>query len=150
MKLTEHFTFDELVASELGLRHGIPNLPEDTHITGNLHVLARGLERVRLILNRPMVITSGYRSPRVNALAGGARESAHLSGLAADFRVPGMSAREVCLAIKDHASIGYQQLINEGHWTHVSFTDQQTVAPAMETLTAHFHGGRATYTKGIT
>ena len=73
---------------------------------------------------------------------------AHLSGLAADFRVPGLTARDVCLAIKDHASIGYEKLICEGGWTHIAFTDQAR-APAMETLTAHFGKGPVTYTKGI-
>ena len=148
MNLTEHFTFEELVASEVAMRHGVSNMPDNSHISGNLHVLARGLERVRLILNRPMIVTSGYRSPRVNALVGGVSTSAHLSGLAADFRVPGMSARDVCLAIKDHASIGFEELIFEGNWTHIAFTDTAR-APAMEILTAHFSGGRVNYTKGI-
>ena len=150
MNLTEHFTLAELIASDMALRHGIPNLPEDPHITGNLHVLARGLERTRLILNRPMVITSGYRSERVNALVGGARNSAHLRGLAADFKVPGMSAREVCRAIKDHASIGFETLICEGAWAHIAFTDEAR-SPAMHVLTAHFTPGHPTsYSKGIT
>jgi zinc D-Ala-D-Ala carboxypeptidase len=149
MNLTEHFTLDELLASDMALRHSINNVPADPHITGNLHVLASGLERVRAILARPMVITSGYRNERVNKLVGGSRNSAHLRGLAADFKVPGMSARDVCLIIQNHASIGFETLIMEGTWTHIDFTDAAR-APDGTVLTAHFIPGHPTsYSKGI-
>ena len=37
----------------------------------------------------PVVITSGYRSPEVNRLAGGAKNSNHLTGCAVDIRCMG-------------------------------------------------------------
>lgn len=150
MNLTEHFTLSELIASDTALRLGIQNVPVDPRVTGNLHVLARGLERVRRALgDRPIFITSGYRSPDLNVAVRGSLNSAHLRGLAADIKVQGMAAREVCQAIANHADmIGFHQLIHEGTWTHIAFTDDGDPAGAI--LTAHFRPGRpTTYTKGL-
>ena len=61
MHLSEHFTLEELVASELAARHGIDNAPPIAFDV-NLRHLADGLEAVRTILgNNPIHITSGYR-----------------------------------------------------------------------------------------
>ena len=46
MKLTEHFTYEELVASDLATRHGIANIP-GVAAMDNLASTAQGLERVR-------------------------------------------------------------------------------------------------------
>lgn len=150
MNLTEHFTLAELISSTYAQRHGIANVPIDAQITGNLYLLARGLERVRRVLGRPIVVTSGYRCPEVNAALGGAPQSAHLHGLAADFRVSGMTPREVCQIIEQHADmVGFDKLIFEGTWTHIAFPDGAS-DPAGEVLTAHFSAGKtASYTRGI-
>lgn len=146
--MTPHFTFAELVQSDLAERHSIPNLP-GPHETGNLYLLAEGLEKCRAILGKPMVISSGYRSQRLNALVRGARNSAHQYGLAADFRVPGMEARDVCMVLKDHHEIGFDQLIHEGTWTHIAFP-QEHRPPRFKLLTAIFTPGfPTTYQEGI-
>jgi zinc D-Ala-D-Ala carboxypeptidase len=46
MQLTEHFSLEELIASEVAARSGIDNTPP-ANIVSNLRVLAQGLERVR-------------------------------------------------------------------------------------------------------
>lgn len=147
-RISPHFTLDELLRSDYALRHGLPNTPSDLHVVGNLHVLASGLERCRMVLKQPLMITSGYRSPAVNKGIGGSPRSAHLRGLAADFRVPGMSPRDVCLALQAHPEVGFDQLIYEGQWTHVAFPD--STAPAGVVLSAIFQPGRpVSYAKGI-
>ena len=46
------------------------------------------LQPLRIAYNKPIVVTSGYRSPEVNRLAGGVRSSQHVKGEAADCYVP--------------------------------------------------------------
>ncbi len=150
MKLTEHFSLGELVASDYAIRHGINNMPVDHEVLSNLNALALGLERARAVLLLPMHINSGYRSPKVNAGIGGAQNSAHLRGLAADFVIHGVSPREVCLRLQEHAdTIGFDKLIHEGTWTHISFPEAEE-RPRAQVLTAIFKPGQSTtYMKGI-
>lgn len=49
-------------------------------------VFVRKLDNLREIMKIPLVVTSGYRSPDHNATVGGAEDSAHLYGWAADLR----------------------------------------------------------------
>ena len=53
------------------------------------------LDILRQKLGKPVIITSGYRTPTWNAKCGGAKYSYHMRGMAADIRVDGMSAKEV-------------------------------------------------------
>lgn len=53
------------------------------------------LEQIRCRFDRPLIITSGYRSLAHNRAVGGATQSRHLYGLAADIRVQGVSPAEV-------------------------------------------------------
>jgi zinc D-Ala-D-Ala carboxypeptidase len=122
MRLSEHFTLDELTVSETAERMGIDNDPPDD-IIPNLRALAVALEMVREALgDRPVVVTSGYRSPVLNRIVGGSRESAHLQGYAADFTCPGFgSPLDVCRAVVAAGRIPYDQLIHEfGRWVHLS------------------------------
>ena len=53
------------------------------------------LDILRNKLGKPVIITSGYRTPEWNAKCGGAKYSYHMRGMAADIRVDGMSAKEL-------------------------------------------------------
>ena len=122
MQLSEHFSFEELTASEVAARHRIDNTPPIS-FDANLRHLAEGLEDVRAILgDHPMHITSGYRCHALNKLVNGQWESAHLQGLAADFICPAFGPpRKVCQAIVA-SGLNYQQVILEFHaWTHIAF-----------------------------
>jgi hypothetical protein len=57
--------------------------------------LIQALEAIRMHYGRPVTITSGYRSPSHNAAVGGAPNSQHVLGTAADFVVQGVSPAEV-------------------------------------------------------
>jgi arsenate reductase-like glutaredoxin family protein len=68
-----------------------------------------------------MIITSGYRSQQINFLAGGALNSQHKEGKAADFIIKGMTPKEIVEIIKN-SDIEFDQLINEyDKWVHISF-----------------------------
>lgn len=53
------------------------------------------LDLLRHKLGKPVVITSGYRTPEWNEKCGGAKYSYHMRGMAADIRVDGISAKQL-------------------------------------------------------
>lgn len=118
MKLTDHFTLEEMTLSETAARHGIENTPDAATID-NLRRLCALLEQLRSLVGQPVLITSGYRSPALNTLIGGARNSVHCLGLAADLFVPELSPRELARAVVD-SHLEYDQLILEyDQWVHL-------------------------------
>lgn len=143
MNLTDHFTLEELTFSSTAERQGIVN-DAQPDIIEHLTVLAQGLEQVRTLLGAPMHIDSGYRCPALNAAVGGAKDSAHMQGFAADFICPDFGAPIDIVHAIVASDIKFDQCIQEGNWVHISF------APTMrgETLTAHFGPGGTTYTHG--
>lgn len=59
----------------------------------DINLLLKLEELRRAIGNRPIIINSGYRCPTHNKKVGGAKNSQHLYGKAADIRVNGMNPR---------------------------------------------------------
>ena len=145
MKLSEHFSLDELTASETALRKGIDNTPPPV-ITEKLRMLAATLEQVRSLLgNNSIRISSGYRCLELNRAIGSGDLSAHVLGYAVDFTCPKFGTpKEVANKIAE-SPIKFDQLIYEGTWIHLSIDPRNR----REVLTAHFGKGKTTYTKGI-
>lgn len=110
-RLTEHFTLDELTASDAAVRLGIPNTPSPSHLA-NLKRMAACLEDARVIVGRPLHVTSGYRCPAVNRAVGGVPTSAHALGYAADVRVDGVTPLALAHALRD-GGLCVDQLIVE-------------------------------------
>jgi len=139
MKLTPHFSLEEFTHSDTAVSRGINNSPpHDVEL--NIKFLAEFMEKVREVLgNNPIVITSGYRSPAVNAAVGGSSTSQHLSGLACDFTCPAFGAPiDICKAIMA-SGLKYDQLIHEHHsWVHISIAKE----PRMMALTIDNNGTR--------
>jgi hypothetical protein len=111
-----HFTLAELTVT----RHG-DNSPPAAVVDRLKRVTAPAMERVRTVLgDRPITVTSGYRSPPVNAAVGGVPTSAHLGGYAVDFLCPAFGPpRAICEAIS-RSMLDFDQLIQEGKWVHLS------------------------------
>lgn len=91
-KITKNFSLEEFKCKD---GSDIPN-----SALLNIVELARNLEVLRTAINKPITITSGYRSPKYNAKIGGVKDSQHLRGTAADIRVSGMTPKEVGLVIE--------------------------------------------------
>jgi len=144
VKLSEHFTLEEMTASPTATRHRIDNTP-DARAVANLRRLAGLLEQIRGIVAKPVIVSSGFRSPQLNAAVGGARGSAHLKGLAADISVPGMSCRDLARAIV-MAGLEYDQMIYEGGWVHVGLSEGSARG---QVLTASFTPAGLVYAKGL-
>lgn len=134
MKLTPHFTLEELTASEAADRNGWDNTPNDAELA-NLRRLAAFLELVKSAVGgKPVMVNSAFRSKLVNDAVGSKDTSQHRVGCAADIRVPGMTPDEVVKAIIA-SKIGYDQVIREfDRWTHVSIPNTENAAPRRQAL----------------
>ena len=146
-KLTEHFTLEELTASEIGARNGWDNTPNEAEAK-NLERLALMLEDVRALLGKPIMVNSAFRSKQVNDGVGSKDTSQHRIGCAADIRVPGMTPDQVCRAIIA-AHLPYDQLIREfwtaekgGGWTHISVPNTKGMTPRRQALIIDSKGTR--------
>lgn len=120
MKLSPHFTLQEMTASDVAARRGWDNTPNADH-TANLLRLAAFLEKVRITLwNKPITITSGYRCKQVNDAIGSKDTSQHRIGCAADIKVKGITPHQVCERLIK-SKLEYDQVILEfNSWTHIS------------------------------
>lgn len=133
MNLTEHFSLEEMVASDIAVRHSIDNNPNSDVIV-NLRRLAEFLEKVRLLLNKPIHINSAYRSPQVNNLLGSKPTSQHCLGCAADIKVGGMTPDQVVRAVVK-SDLKYDQVIREfDSWVHISIPNNETLKPRKQAL----------------
>lgn len=135
MQLSPHFTLAEFTVSETAARQGIDNTPTP-EIIANLKRLTERLEKVRAVFNAPVLITSGYRSPALNAAVGGVKNSAHTTGCAADFIVPSQGPPlQVAIRISNFPGVFYDQLIVEyNQWVHLGI-EQPDVEPRNERWT---------------
>ena len=134
MNLTAHFTLEELTASETAERNGWDNIANEGEVA-NLKRLAGLLEQVKEVLaGKPIMISSGLRTKKVNDAVGSKDTSQHRIGCAADFKVPGMTPDEVVKAIVA-SGIGYDQVIREfDRWTHISIPNSINFSPRGQAL----------------
>lgn len=127
IQLSTHFKLSEFLRSETAARRGIDNTPS-LEVVSNLQQLCiHVLEPLRAYFNTPIVVSSGYRSPALNKAVGGSTTSQHMTGEAADLRIPSEAiGKEWFEWIMDNCK--FHQLIWEKdspqsihHWIHVSF-----------------------------
>lgn len=126
----KNFKLSEFFVSSTADKNGIknePSLDERATIERNINLLVDNvLDPIREKFCAPVVITSGYRCPRVNKLVGGANNSQHMSGCAADFHIKGFTylmMRQVFLNIYD--TMEFDQLIyyRSKNIIHVSYVE---------------------------
>lgn len=120
--LSANFTLDEFCDSQTAAREGIDNdLPID--LLPAAKQTCYGLEMVRTLLgDKPILISSGYRSAALNVAVKGSNGSQHLVAEAVDFTCPtfGTPAQIVNAIVK--SPIQYDQCILEfNRWVHISF-----------------------------
>ena len=142
--LSPHFTLEEFTDSQTAARQGINNKPPPGSADyAAIQRTAETIEKVRTILgNKPILVSSGYRSPQLNAAVGGSTGSAHMSGLACDFSCPGFGdALAICKALQPHLQeLRVDQLIWEyGTWVHLGLSRGD---PRMMCLTIDNNGIR--------
>lgn len=129
MKLSPNFTLEEMLESQTARRKGIAEqFTPPPEVINNLRALCKNiLQPLRDSVGGPIKISSGYRTPRLNRAIGGARNSQHMVGEAADIQgLNGMTNKQLFNKIKQ-MNLPFDQLIWEfGNdqnpaWVHVSF-----------------------------
>lgn len=126
--LSPNFTLDELTKSTRARQLGLPNIPNDEDAANLIRLCHTLLEPIRDLLDTPMRINSGYRSPQLNAAVGGVPTSAHMEGRAADFVTPQADLSEAWRTI-EKADLPFDQLIWEkngfgSQWIHIAIAKQ--------------------------
>ena len=126
MKLTPHFTLDEMVKSQTALRLGLDNTPDTDEMKSLLALCENVLEPVRIHWAKPVVVNSGFRALRVNRAIGSRDSSQHAKGEAADIEIPGIDNLVLYYWIAEE--LDFDQLILEFYngepssgWVHVSY-----------------------------
>lgn len=129
----KYFTIGELTKSATAERLGIDNTPSAEAVK-NLRLLVENvLDPLRQAWGAPIVVTSGYRCPKLNAAVGGSSTSQHARGQAADIRTvsdrPSENRKLLELIVK--LGLPFDQLINEypdaqgnPDWVHVSYSSR--------------------------
>lgn len=114
IRLSEHFTLSEF----LSLKKYPQNIPDQQQIVNMVH-LCRLLEDLRSSIGCPIIVTSGFRSVKVNTLVGGVSGSQHLYGQAADIKPQDPSKfAKLVRTIKDSY---FDQCLTGKGWLHISY-----------------------------
>ena len=148
MQLSNNFSLAELTKSQTATRKGIDNTPSDTHIQNLIHLAESVLQPVREHFGKPVMISSGYRSPALCEAIGSSTKSQHARGEAADFEIAGVDNKELATWISKNTE--FDQLILEFYdegdpnsgWVHCSAV---TGEPRKQVLRASKVEGRTKY-----
>jgi uncharacterized protein YcbK (DUF882 family) len=117
----KYFRLEEFLRSTTAQKLNIKLEPNAEQLENIENLIYFCLDPLRTYYGKAIIITSGFRCPLVNSKVGGANNSQHLTGCAADIKVNGCSANTLFEYIRG-SGIPYDQLINEhDEWVHVSF-----------------------------
>lgn len=123
----KYFTIAELTKSATATERGIDNTPNKAIENNIKYLIEAVLDPLREAYNKPIYVSSGYRCAELNKAVGGAKNSQHLTGMAADIYVKGES-NKVLYDILRAGRIPFDQLllekgsIREPRWVHVSIS----------------------------
>lgn len=125
MKITEHFTLQELTRSK-SYPH-IANTPTDKVKSWLIRLSTNILEPTRIMTDRPLQVTSGYRCPKLNKAVGGVANSAHIDGRAADIHIYSDDYAQRLLdifALNEHVDMALYEHSNTARWIHVQTAEK--------------------------
>ena len=130
MRLSKHFTLEEMTRSMVAARRGIDNTPGAGEIKNLENVCYEILEPVRAHFDKPDTKTSGYRSAALCEAIGSKKTSQHAKGQAVDFEIAGVPNIKIAYWLSNN--VDFDQLILEfynkddpaGGWVHVSYNEK--------------------------
>ena len=97
-KLEQIFVMQKALNDDIQERRNLHFTQEEwiqKTILATISELAEVLEAIRVHFDRPVVVSSGYRTEAHNAAKGGAAYSRHKYGMAADIRIYGVSPVDI-------------------------------------------------------
>ena len=131
-----NFTMSELLHSDIAKKYNIYNVPDKEHLDNLLILICECLQPIRNYINKPIIISSGYRNVRLNShtLINGKPNSQHCFGQAADFTIKGLTPKQVIEKVIA-SGVEFDQLINEHNiWTHISYNKGKNRKQVLEIL----------------
>jgi len=133
MQLSKHFKLEEFEKSSTAIRHGIENKAGSGEIKNLTDLCYAILEPVRAKFEKPIIITSGYRTEALCEILKSSKSSQHTKGEAVDFEIAGVSNLQVALWIQNNCD--FDQLILEfwkeedkdpnSGWVHCSYKNKE-------------------------
>ena len=128
MQLSKHFTLEEFEKSQTATRKGIKNKAGSGEIKNLGDLCYNVLEPCRAKFDKPIRISSGYRSEELCVAIGSKKTSQHALGMAVDMEIPSESNLKVALWLQNN--VDFDQLILEYYtgeansgWIHVSYQE---------------------------
>lgn len=118
----KYFTIAELCRSNTADRLGIDNRCKPEHVPALTALVENVLDPLREWYGKPLIVSSGYRCPELNAAVKGSKTSQHMTGQAADINT-GSKHQNKLLFEYIKKNLPFDQLIDESNlaWVHVSF-----------------------------
>lgn len=133
MKLSKSFSLEELVASSTAKKLNIDNTPGTKELTNLIKLVTTVLQPIRDKYGKPIIISSGYRCPKLNKAVGGSATSQHKIGQAADIHSLSNTEKDnmilwniICDMVKNGEIKTGQYIFEYGYkavgpdWIHVS------------------------------
>jgi len=96
-KLTDNFRWGEFWSGDI--MRGLKSIEPPSKYYHRILDMAEELQIVRDYIGSPIIITSGYRTPKYNRYCGGVKNSYHTQGLAVDIRVNGMKPYDLAVYV---------------------------------------------------
>lgn len=126
---SEFFSLAELIKSSTATKHHIDNTPPADVIKNLQYGVDMVLDPLRRIYGKPILITSGYRCPKLNTLVGGVSNSWHTQGNAADIHVASLTdATKLFSNLQKIPSVDTVlfEHSDSGQWLHVQWNIAKT------------------------
>jgi len=130
MQLSKHFKLEEFTKSMTATRKGIDNTPGAGEIKNLENLCYEILEPLRAKFDKPITITSGYRSPLLSEAIGSKSTSQHCKGMASDLEIFGIPNIQIAHWLQNN--VDFDQLILEFYspddpaagWVHISYNEK--------------------------
>lgn len=145
MRLSKNLTLGEATKSHTAIKYGISNKPSGEHLSNLIQIASKIFQPVRDHFQKPIIVSSGYRSQALNDIIGGASGSQHSKGEALDLDG---SVENFLIFEYIKNNLEFDQLIWEfgddenPDWVHVSYKSEDNRG---EVLKAVRQNGRVIY-----
>lgn len=123
MMKSKYFSLEELTHSATADAHNVRNVPNERQTESIEALMVDCLDPIRELWRERLIVNSGYRCPRLNALVGGVKNSQHMRGEAADITTNSRANNALLFKKVANSDIDFDQLILEAgaNWIHVSY-----------------------------